>query len=370
MPDTLHIAIPALTVVVPTYNERENIRPLVARLDAALSGIRWEAVFVDDDSPDGTAREVEALAREDARVRLHHRIGRRGLAGACIEGILSSVSSLVAVIDADLQHDEGLLPRMYATLADEPSLQLVIGSRKVAEGSAAGGFSVLRRWGSDRANALARRLLGIGATDPMSGFFMIRRATFNEVALELQSQGFKLLADMLSASRGRWRVLELPYAFRPREAGQSKLDGAVTLEYIGLLVARLTGGLLPIRFILFLMVGLSGVIVQLGVVRVAMAATGMRFALAQPAGVFVAMTTNYLLNNSVTWRDRQLRGAAFLRGLASFYAVCAVGALANVGSADALFSMVKNWVLASLAGAAVGALWNFWASLIVTWRAR
>jgi dolichol-phosphate mannosyltransferase len=361
---------PALTVVVPTYNECENVRPVVARLAAALEGIAWEAVFVDDDSPDGTAREVRAVAREDVRVRLHQRIGRRGLAGACIEGILSSAAPVVAVIDADLQHDEGLLPEMFHALGDDPGLQLVIGSRNVAEGSAGSGLSRLRKWGSDRANALARRLLGITASDPMSGFFMIRRVAFNEVVLDLQKQGFKILADMLSASAGRWRVLELPYTFRPRSAGQSKLDGAVTLEFLGLLLARLTGGLLPIRFILFLMVGATGVGVQLSVVRVVMASAGVGFALAQPAGVLVAMTSNYMLNNAVTWRDRRLRGGAFLRGLCSFYAVCALGAVANIGTADATFAVLPNWAAASLAGAAIGALWNFWASLIVTWRAR
>ncbi len=367
---TLLQLLPALTVVVPTYEERANIRPLFARLAAALDGIRWEVVFVDDDSPDGTAEEVRALAAEEPRVRLCHRIGRRGLSGACIEGILSSAAPVVAVIDADLQHDEGLLPRMFRALEADAGLHLVIGSRHVGDGSAAGGFSALRHWGSERANALARRLLGIRVSDPMSGFFMLRREAFNEVALDLQKQGFKLLADMLSASSGRWRVLELPYTFRARAAGSSKLDGAVALEFLGLLVARLTGGLLPVRFVLFLMVGASGVLVQLAAVRLLMAAAGLSFGLAQPLGVFTAMTTNFTLNNAITWRDRRLRGRAFWRGLLSFYAVCSIGAVTNVGVADAIFAVLPNWAVASLAGAAVGALWNFWASLIVTWRVR
>lgn len=368
-PPPLPRVVPDLSVVVPTFNERANIRPLVAHLDAALDGIAWEVIFVDDDSPDGTAAEVRAVARKDPRVRLHHRIGRRGLSGACIEGILSSIAPLVAVMDADLQHDEALLPRMVQAMAEDPGLDLVIGSRHVDGGASGAGFSRLRKWGSDRAGALARRALRITATDPMSGFFMVRRGAFNTVVLELQTQGFKILADMLSASGGRWRVRELPYTFRPRVAGESKLDGAVTLEFLGLLVARLTGGLLPIRFILFLMVGLTGVAVQLAAVRLALALGG-GFDMAQALGVFVAMTTNFLLNNSLTWRDRRLKGRAFLRGLVSFYAVCGLGAVANVGVADWVFARVPNWVLASLAGAGIGALWNFWASLMVTWRAR
>ena len=359
--------VPDLSVVVPTFNERANIRPLVAHLAAALEGIAWEMIFVDDDSPDGTAAEVRDVAREDPRVRLHHRIGRRGLSGACIEGILSSIAPLVAVMDADLQHDEALLPRMVQAMADDPGLDLVIGSRHVEGGTVGGGLSGVRKWGSDRAGALARRALRITATDPMSGFFMVRRTAFNTVVLDLQTQGFKILADMLSASAGRWRVQELPYTFRPRVAGESKLDGAVTLEFLGLLVARLTGGLLPIRFVLFLMVGMTGVVVQLATVRLAL---GDGFGVAQALGVFAAMTTNFLLNNNLTWRDRRLKGRAFLRGLVSFYAVCSLGAVANVGVADWVFALVPNWVLASLAGAGIGALWNFWASLMVTWRAR
>ena len=370
IPSLPAVTVPALTVVVPTYQERDNIRPMVALLEAALDGIEWEVVFVDDDSPDGTAKEVRAVAREKPYVRVHHRIGRRGLAGACIEGILSSVAPLVAVIDADLQHDERLLPKMLAALQGDPTLDVVIGSRNVEDGSAGSGLSALRKWGSDRANGLARKILKISATDPMSGYFMVRRTSFNEVVLNLQQQGFKILADMLSASKGRWKVLELPYTFRERQHGESKLDSAVTFEFLGLLMSRLTGGVLPIRFILFVLVGLSGLLVQLIVVKLALATLTSTFAIAQTLGVFVAMTTNFILNNLLTYRDRSLKGMEFLRGLLSFYGVCAIGAVANVGVAESAFRVVPSVVLASAAGALIGALWNFWASLLVTWRAR
>ncbi len=361
---------PDLTVVVPTYNERGNVRPLVALLEKALEAINWEVVFVDDDSPDGTAREVRAVARENPRVRVLHRIGRRGLSGACIEGFLSSIAPIIAVIDADLQHDETRLAVMFQALADDPDLDLVVGSRNVEDGSAGTGLSSLRKWGSDRANGLARRLLKITVSDPMSGFFMLRRSSFNEIALDLQKQGFKILADMLSASRGRWKVREVPYTFRERHSGTSKMDSTTTVEFLGLLISRLSGGLLPIRFVLFLMVGLSGVVVQLAAVRLALALPGVAFFWAQIVGVFVAMTTNFILNNKLTYHDRTLRGREFFRGLLSFYVVCSLGAVANVGTAQAIFSVWPNWAVASLVGAVMGALWNFWASLLVTWRAR
>jgi dolichol-phosphate mannosyltransferase len=362
--------IPDLTIVVPTFNERANIRPLVGLIDAALPGIAWEVLFVDDDSPDGTADEVRALGREDGRVRVLHRIGRRGLAGATIEGILSSIAPIVAVMDADLQHDETRLATMYAMLRDDPTLDIVIASRHAEGGSAAGGFSALRRRGSALATRLARRILKVTASDPMSGFFMLRRARFNEVVTQLQPEGFKLLLDMLSASRGRWRLAEVPYCFRARRHGTSKLDSAVTFEFFALIVARLSGGLVSIRFVLFGIVGLSGVVVQLGVMRLMLWLATDRFVIAQTAGVAVAMTTNFVFNNLLTYRDRALRGRAFLRGLLSFYAVCSVGAVANVGVAEAVFSVLPQPEIASASGALVGALWNFVASAVFTWRAR
>jgi len=362
--------LPELTVVVPCYNERQNVRPLVALLDKALEGIQWTVLFVDDDSPDGTAREVRALARERGDVRLLHRVGRRGLAGACIEGILSSISPVVAVMDGDLQHDETKLAEMFAILKDAPDVDLVIGSRHVDGGSASGGLSPVRAWGSDMATALARRVMRITVSDPMSGFFMVRRERFNEVVTSLQTQGFKILADMLFAARGRWNVEEVGYEFRTRQFGESKLDLAVTLEFLGLVLSRVTGGIFPIRLILFIMVGLSGVLVQLLGVRFALWATEVPFYLAQSFGVWLAMTSNFALNNVLTYRDRMLRGLDWVRGLVSFYAVCFVGALMNVGVADLLFGALGAWVLASLAGAVVGALWNFVVSALVTWRVR
>ncbi|WP_102227060.1 glycosyltransferase [Acidimangrovimonas sediminis] len=366
----MHHFLPDLTVVVPTFEERANIRPLLARLDAALNGIAWDVIFVDDMSGDGTQDEIRAAAAEDPRVHLLCRTGRRGLAGACIEGMLTAVAPLVAVIDADLQHDERLLSEMFRRLAANADLHLVIGSRHAPGGGADGGFSRLRRWGSDRANRLARRLLGIEARDPMSGFFMLRRSALAEVACGLQPHGFKLLADMLAAARSRWQVAEIPYHFRPRAAGRSKMDLAVTLEFAALLLSRLSGGLLPVRFLLFGLVGATGVVVQLAVVRALLLVAGPDFGAAQAGGIVVAMTTNFLLNNRLTWRERRLKGGAMLRGLMLFYLVCSLGALANLAAAGALYRLLPVWWIASTGGAVAGAVWNFWASLIVTWRAR
>jgi len=343
---------------------------MVAKLEEALDGIFWEVVFVDDNSPDATAEAVHQIATHKPYVRLLQRIGRRGLAGACIEGILSSTAPVAAVIDGDLQHDETRLAAMLALLQQDPALDLVIGSRNVEGGSAGAGLNAIRKRGSDLANTLAKKALRITASDPMSGFFMVRRASFNAVVAGLQTQGFKILADMLAASRGEWKIQEVPYTFRARQHGESKLDSAVTLEFLGLILSRLSGGALSIRFILFGMVGVSGIFVQLLVVWLLLNILPQQFALAQTGGVFVAMTSNFFLNNMLTYRDRSLKGRAILPGLLSFYAVSTIGAVANVGVADLVFNALPYWVFASITGAIVGALWNFLASSLVTWRTR
>src|SRR6266436_6446378 len=201
--------IPELSVVIPTFKERDNVEILMQRLDTALSGIAWEAIFVDDDSPDGTADAVKKIGGEDPRVRCLRRVSRRGLAGACIEGMLSSSAPYVAVMDADLQHDEKLLPRMFAALKKGEG-DMVVASRYAAGGSSAV-LSKRRNTISSVATSLARRLTGVKLTDPMSGFFMMRRECFDPLAPSLSTQGFKILLDIVITAKGKLRIVEEPY---------------------------------------------------------------------------------------------------------------------------------------------------------------
>ena len=231
-------ATPALSVVVPTFNERDNVTVLYRRLDATLAGIAWEVIFVDDNSPDGTWDVVRGLARQDNRVRCIRRIGRRGLSGACIEGILASSAPCAAVIDADLQHDETQLPKMLALL-QAGDLDLVVGSRYI-EGGSADSFNRQRAGASAFATEIAKRALGVKIADPMSGFFMIRRECFEQVAPQLSTQGFKILLDVVATARGELKVKEIPYTFGSRLHGESKLDSMVALDFLGLVLAKLT----------------------------------------------------------------------------------------------------------------------------------
>jgi dolichol-phosphate mannosyltransferase len=367
---------PVLSVVLPTFNERENLPVLIERLDVALAGIAWEAIVVDDNSPDGTTETARQLANRDPRIRVIRRVGRRGLSGACIEGMLASSAEFVAVMDADLQHDETLLPKMLDKLsgddtADNPGADLAVASRHVEGGAVGDGLSAVRASGSGLANRLARIFLHVDLSDPMSGFFMIRRAEVERLAPQLSSQGFKILLDIVASAKGSLRIVELPFVFRERLHGQSKLDTLVALDFLGLILSKLVGDLVSVRFLMFMMVGASGVVVHMVALFSLIEGFAMNFQIAQTAATFVAMTTNFYLNNRLTYRDRRLHGWAALRGLFTFYVVCGFGVIANVGVASLIYQEDAGRILIGVAGAAgavMGAVWNYAASSVLTWR--
>ena len=360
--------MPVLSVVVPTFNERDNVTALYRKLDATLKGIAWEVVFVDDNSPDGTWDVVRALARRDGRVRCLRRIGRRGLSGACIEGILASSAPFAAVMDADLQHDETQLPNMLSLLQNGEA-ELVIGSRYV-EGGSADSFNRHRAGASALATEVAKRVLGVRVADPMSGFFMVRRDRFEQLAPELSTQGFKILLDVIATAHGKLRTVEVPYAFGSRLHGESKLDSMVALDFVGLVLAKFTRDVISLRFLLFAMVGGTGLFVHLATLFVALQVLEFPFPEAQAAGAFVAMTSNFILNNFLTYRDQRLKGFAILRGLLAFYIVCSVGLFANVGVAFSVYDQEPIWWLAGAAGALMGVVWNYAMSGLFVWRKR
>jgi dolichol-phosphate mannosyltransferase len=357
---------PELSVVVPTFNERDNVTVLYRRLEATLAGIAWEVVFVDDNSPDGTWDVVRALAQRDNRVRCIRRIGRRGLSGACIEGILASSAPYAAVIDADLQHDETQLPKMLSILASGQA-DLVVGSRYI-EGYKSEGFNKQRAGASALATEVARKMLGVTIADPMSGFFMVRRDRFELLAPKLSVHGFKILLDLVATAHGGLRAVEIPYTFGARQHGESKLDSMVALDFLGLVLAKLTNDIVSLRFILFAMVGGIGLVVHLTTLFIALRLFNAPFAEAQASGALVAMTSNFLLNNFLTYRDQRLKGFAILGGLIAFYIVCSVGLLANVGVAFSVYDQEPIWWLAGMAGALMGVVWNYAMSGLFVWR--
>lgn len=355
-----------LAIVVPTFNERENISPLLACLEVALRGISWEAIFVDDNSPDGTADLLHEIIQRNPQVHVIHRIGRRGLASACVEGVLASSAPYFAVLDADMQHDEKILPKMLEKLKQD-DLDIVVASRYADGGS-------IERWDSRRrlisrvGGMTARHLVKANLQDPMSGFFLMRRQAFDEIVCNLSQQGFKILLDLFASAPRPLRFAEVPYRFRLRQHGQSKFDGMAVWEYGMLLADKLFGHLVSPRFLIFGLIGSLGLIVHMLALGIAFHA-GLAFETSQIIALTTAMIFNFALNNLITCRDRRLTGWRFLRGLLSFFMICSLGALANVGVAAVIYAERPIWWLAGLAGAMVGAVWNYTVSTIFTWKA-
>jgi dolichol-phosphate mannosyltransferase len=360
---------PVLSVIVPCFNERPNVAPMIAKLDAALSGIAWEVIYVDDNSPDGTTQEVRRIAKQDRRVRCIRRIGRRGLASAVIEGALSSSADYIAVIDGDLQHDETRLPVMLSAL-QTGDYDLTVASRRVEGGDSAGLSGRYRRILSDGGIRLAQAFLPVRLTDPMSGFFMLPRPLFEDLARGLNGQGFKILLDLVLSSHAPLRVLEVPGRFRERAAGESKMDALVLIQFAGLLLDKVFGGLLPLRFFSFALVGALGVIVHLAVLGLLRQTTVLHFEAEQAMATVVAMAFNFQLNNAITYRDQRLKGPRLWRGLILFMVVCGFGAVANVGIAQVLYEQHTTWTIAGGVGAMIGVVWNYAVSATLVWRSR
>jgi dolichol-phosphate mannosyltransferase len=359
---------PEISIIIPTFNEANNLVELVDLLARVLEGEAWEIIIVDDDSPDGTAARAKQIARENPRVRCLRRVNRRGLAGACIEGMLSSSAPYLAVMDADLQHDASVLRKMLALLRAGET-DLVIGSRYADSGSAGTGFTERRAAISRRGTKLAQWALGSDVQDLMSGFFAIRRDFFDAVAPQLTTSGFKILADIIASAGGNLRIVEVGYAFGQRRRGESKLDAKVAFDFVALLINKFTRGFIPNRFVFFSLVGSVGVVIHLTTLRASMLAVPtIGFAGAQALATLVAMTSNFFLNNWITYRDEKLRGLVnILRGLLAFWALCMLGAIANVGVAAWIFGVAPIWWLAGLAGLLMGAVWNFTLSSLFVW---
>lgn len=364
------ISTAQLCVVVPVLNEEGNVARLVELLRAALAGIAWEVMFVDDDSTDHTREIIASLAARDPRVRLLHRIGRRGLSTAFIEGALASTAPVIAAIDGDLQHDETLLPKMFAAIT-EGGAEMAVGSRHIA-GGGLGEWDRTRAGMSSFATRLAALVMKTPCSDPMSGFFMLRRATFERALRGLSALGFKILLDLLATLDPPPKLVELPYQFRTRTAGESKLDAGVLRDYAMLLADKMVGHLIPVRFLLFAGVGALGIAGHVIVLMAGLRLAGLDFPAAQSFATAAAIIANFFLNNAFTFRETRLRGARLLGGLVSFALICSVGAIGNVSIASFLFSpsVGSSWWVAGIAGAAMSLVWNYAVSSVITWRRR
>ena len=360
---------PELSLVIPTLDEHDNLEGLIGKLDAALAGIDYELIVVDDDSADGTAELAKTVAAGRPDLRCIRRVGRRGLASACAEGMSASAAPFVAVIDADHQHDESILPEMLK--AARAGADLVIASRFAGGASTGEGLSPARRLASRFANAVTRFVTGVDLTDPMSGFFLLRRDLFDAVAPKLSPDGFKILLDIVVSAKSLGRTVkhaEVPYRFRDRHAGASKMNLVVAIHFFGLILSKLTGEALPSSFLLFALVGTTGVAVHLVVLSAANLLFGMGFTVSQLIATLVAMTSNFVLNNQITYAAQRLRGSAFWWGLLTFYGVCSFGTIANISVATWIYDIEPALYVAGLAGALMSVVFNYSVTRVFTWR--
>jgi dolichol-phosphate mannosyltransferase len=353
-----------LAIVVPVFNEAENVVSLVTSLHGSLKGIDWEVIFVDDDSPDGTADIVRNLALEDERVRLVLRVRDRGLSKSCIQGLLSSKADILCVMDGDGQHGANVIPDLIAPLRNGAD---VVSAARQLDGVSAATLSPLRSQVSRMGNWLCRLLLKRPVSDPLTGFFALRRSAWLGVVRELDDSGFKILFAILTADK-ELKHEEVPFSFRPRLHGESKLDSLSVWQFCTYLLSRLTGGLVPARPLSFLLVGLSGLVVHFAVLLPALA-LGVSFSKAQACAALTAITSNFLLNNWLTFHDRRLSGRRLLSGYLWYLAISSVGLVANVAVATLAFEKLRGMaVLAALAGIAVDTVWKFVLSSRVVWR--
>jgi dolichol-phosphate mannosyltransferase len=355
-----------LSIIIPTFNEKENVQEIIKRIESCMHSYAWEIIFVDDDSPDGTVDEVRKIAQSDSRIRCIQRIGRRGLSSACIEGMLSSSAPYLAVIDGDLQHDEALLPTMLMELK-QLDIDIISGSRYM-DGGSIGAWDDSRHTISRLATKLSRFVVKAELSDPMSGYFMIRREVLTESAHKLSAIGFKILLDIIASTSRPLKIKELPYVFRCRHEGESKMDTNAAWNYMMMLFDKRIGHLIPVRFIAFTAVGGMGVLVHLLTLSLFFNGLGISFIISQSIATLVAMTFNFTLNNILTYRDMSLKGKEWFFGWLSFILACSIGAISNVGVASFLFGTHTGWFVAALSGVFVGSVWNYAITSVYTWK--
>lgn len=359
-----------LSIVIPTFNESENVGEIVKRLDTSLANLDWEIIFVDDASPDGTADVVRALARSDRRVRLISRHNRRGLASAVVEGALAAAADIVAVMDGDLQHDETVLQGMYQKVRDDEA-DLVSASRFLTEDGADGLSSQTRVAISNSGIKLSNMIFKMEMTDPLTGFFVLKRSIVEEALPYLSELGFKVLMDLVVSSKPRPRIQEVPFKFRERIHGESKLDNRVMYDFFLFFIEKRIASVLPLpaRFLSFGLINSVGILVHLAILVPMVSLIGATFLVAQTVATLVSMAFNYTVNNLITYSDRQLKGAKFYMGFVIFAVLCSVGVIANVGVATMLNEGHEGWyyVIPAIGGALITVVWNYVATGAFVW---
>jgi dolichol-phosphate mannosyltransferase len=352
-------------VVLPTYNEVENLPKIVPLIEETLKGIRHEIIVADDNSPDGTYARAMELAESNPHLKAICRTHNKGLSASVMDGFAIAQGDLLVVMDADLQHDAAVLPKFLAEYANGASL--VIGSRK-SEGGSVQGWSALRRFVSWGATFLAKILLPGLPSDPMSGFFGIRAALYRKIAPSLNPRGFKILLEIIANAPGE-PIAEVGYVFKTRQFGESKLSGAIMWSYLVALYDLRFGRFFPVRYIKYSLVGLAGWFINQLALFFLKTRLGLANEIALLPSIEIALIFNFFINNAFTFRDHRLRGVwPILKGLATYQVICVLGAYINYAVALHLVTFVGvNIYAANTAGILLASLWNYYINAQIIW---
>ncbi len=359
--------MPKLSIVIPTYNESGNVPVLVSRLHPCSP----PQVSIGKPSSSTTTRSTALPAsfgdRRPRPPRPPHPSHRppRPLLGLRRRHALL-LRPFIAVMDADLQHDETVLPAMLNKLENDSS---TLSSLPVTRPAAAWANSPRARPTQQSRKKLAAVVCHANVSDPMSGFFALRASYLLEVVHHLSQSGFKILVDLLASARRPVALGEIPYTFRSRLTGESKLDSSVLVSYLYLLADQLFGRWLPLRFVLFCLVGAGGVLLHLFCLYTGLQ-LGLHFSAAVIIATVVAMTANYVVNNVFTFVDRKRKGVQWFTGLLLWYAACAIGVFLNLRVADTLYAHNLGWLIPGIAGLTVAAVWNFAVTNVMVWRSK
>ena len=353
-----------ISIIVPTYNEAGNVSSIHAGLEAALQGETWELIVVDDDSPDGTADAVRKLAGQYGNVRCIQRLQERGLCSAVQWGVQAAHGDIVVVMDGDLQHDPDLIPSMLRELRN--GCDIASGSRFLSGRPIEGLTSNLRNRLSVYGNRLINLYLGVQLTDPLTGFFATSRILFLRSIPRMQADGFKIFFDLIYHNR-RAAIKELPFDFRARKHGESKLQLNVLWLLLCDMISKLSGSLIPPRLVSFVGVGLIGSTVHFSFLYASLAA-GAVFWLAQTIATVTAMVFNFTFNNILTYSADRLRGERFYKGLLLYSFIASFGIVANVSSAQLTYDHFKaHTFLAASVGIVIDVIWRFVVSNRLIW---
>lgn len=363
-----------LSLVIPTYNEYQNIGPLIQRITSALEPVtdNFEIIVLDDDSPDGTWQVAEEIARENSHLRVIRRCGERGLGTAVIAGWQAAKGEILGVMDGDLQHPPETLPKLLSSVLDTDA-EIVVASRYI-DGGGISAWSLGRRlssWmGAFIASLMLPNILRL-VRDPMSGYFLIRRSVIEY--LDLHPEGYKILLEVLS--RGKYQtVVEIPYIFEDRKEGKSKLGPKQYCDFFIHLgrLARETGQIG--RFLRFCGVGFSGVLVNEGALKFFTDVGGLHYIYSAILAVEIAIISNFFFNDLWTFSDKANQEPGIgnrIKRLCKFNLICASGACLNILILWALTDLGGlHYLRSNLFGIFAATLWNYSMNYHITWNGK